>query len=191
MGSRSKDPKKKRDRFHKRLALRKGGKTSMPKKWIEFPTPVTFYDPDTREVIKVKETGKNDVMNFGEFLKVLMANPLWNEGYKQGQAQDSILRSYDEASAKNESGMWVAEEDHAFLDTAAKNPRTLLVSQMGPQVLNGFGRVPAMARQYLPFQDAIIRAKTESEKAKDDEAKKVIAAPIPEVRELPAASVQA
>lgn len=143
----------------------------MPKKWIEFPPKVMFYDPATKEAIKDKD-GKETSMDFEEFLSALMGNPLWNEGFAQAQAQDSIMRAFEEAKEQNAPGMWVAEEDHKFLEKSAKEPKTVLIIGGTAQIMNGFGRHPSMSRQFLTLQESIIKAKSESEKAKADEERK-------------------
>lgn len=143
----------------------------MPKRWVHFPDYVVFYDPLTRQALQRKD-GSADVMDFGEFLQALMHNPVWSEGYAQAQAQDSILRAYEAATKNGEDGMWIAEEDHKILERTVREPKSLHIGPLGPQITAGFGRHPSMARQFLPLQEAVIKAKTEIEKARADETLK-------------------
>ncbi len=133
----------------------------MPKRWIKFPDNVVITDP---------ESGKNvQTITFGEFLKKLMFNPLWNEGYVQAQAQDSIMRSYEsEMRSTCSPGMWVAEEDWKYLEQTARHPRQMLLGPTGVTVQPGFGYHPSISRQLLPMQRAVIEAMTELEKERYD-----------------------
>ena len=80
--------------------------------------------------------------------------------------------AFEEAWGK-ETGFWVSDEDHKYLDICAKTPQQILIINGQGITVKGFGRHPTMARQYVPMQESIIRAKTESEKKKaDEEAKK-------------------
>jgi hypothetical protein len=117
---------------------------------IEIPSPVQFHDPFTGTP---KET-----MDFGAFLLCLMGNPLWLEGYAQAKAQDNVLRSYALACDTNETTMQVSDEDFIFLERASREPKMMHIGPLGPQVMAGFGKHPAMARQFLPLQEAIINA---------------------------------
>jgi hypothetical protein len=161
--------KKNKGKYHK------GGREHMSRRWIEFPDEVKFYDPFSKKPIMVRgedDSEKQDTLNFKSFMNALMSNPLWNEGYAQGSAQESIMSAFEEAWEK-EPGFWVADEDFKFLEICAKTPKQLIIVNGQGMEVKGFGRHPTMARQYVPMQEAIIRAKTESEKKKaDEEAKK-------------------
>jgi len=152
----------------------KGGK-KMSRRWIEFPDAVKFYDPFTKKPVMEKQedgTEKQAELDFKGFMNILMSNPIWNEGYKQGSAQDSIMSAFEEAWEKA-PGFWVSDEDFKFLEPCATNPQQVIIVGGQGHTVKGFGRHPTMARQYVPMQESVIRAKTESEKKKaDEEAKK-------------------
>lgn len=174
MGSKSK-PKKKRDRFYKRLATRKGGWKNMPKRWITFPEPYLLVD-SKGEPLTNSEGKVDDKLDFGAFLEKVWFNPLWNEGYDQSEAQDAIKRAYAEASKKGAPGMWLAESDWRYLETACKQPKQQLFTPMGPVTQPGFGMHPSVANQLLPMQRAVVKAVTEAEKERADlDAKKATA----------------
>jgi len=145
------------------------------RKWLEFPDSVKFYDPFAKKPVMEKQedgTEKQAELDFKGFMNILMSNPIWNEGYAQGAAQESIMCAFEEAWGK-ETGFWVSDEDHKYLDICAKTPQQILIINGQGITVKGFGRHPTMARQYVPMQESIIRAKTESEKKKaDEEAKK-------------------
>jgi hypothetical protein len=156
--------KKKRKRFYSREKERQGG--SMPKRWIEFPSETNpLLNPITNDILMDKETGKPVTLDMKEVMAGLMSHPLWNDGLDQAEAQDSILRAFDEAQKAKISGMWLAEADWRYLEAAAKNPKLALPNGM---VQNGLGRLPFMARVYVPYLKAVTGAKTEAEKEKAD-----------------------
>jgi hypothetical protein len=161
--------KKNKGKYH-----HKGGK-KMARRWIEFPETLKFYDPFSKKPFMVKDENgneKQDELTFKGFMNVLMSNPLWNEGYTQGSAQESIMGAFEEAWEK-EPGFWVSDEDYKYLEICAKTPKQVIIAGGQGHEVRGFGRHPTMARQYVPMQESIIRAKTESEKKKaDEEAKK-------------------
>jgi hypothetical protein len=148
----------------------KGGKRNMSRRWIEFPEAIKFYNPSTKEPIMVKQedgSEKQDDLDFKDFMDAMMANPVWNEGYAQASAQESIMSDFEEAWEK-EPGFWVADEDFKFLETCAKTPQQVIIVGSQAMTVKGFGRHPSMARQYVRMQEAIVRAKTEAEKKADD-----------------------
>jgi hypothetical protein len=153
----------------------KGGKAKM-RLWIEFPKAIKFYDPFSPDKKPLLEKGDDGVekqaeLDFKQFMDALMSNPLWNEGYAQAAAQESIMTDFEAAWGK-EKGFWVSDGDFKFLEPCAKNPRQIVIKDGRVLEVRGFGRHPMMARQYVSMQESIIRAKTESEKKTDEEAKK-------------------
>jgi hypothetical protein len=146
----------------------------MSRRWIEFPDAVKFYDPFTKKMVMEKQedgSEKQAELDFLGFINILMSNPIWNEGYAQSSAQESIMSDFEEAWEKA-PGFWVSDEDFKFLETCAKNPQQIIINNVQAILVKGFGRHPTMARQYVPMQEAVIRAKTESEKKKADEEDK-------------------
>lgn len=144
------------------------------KRWIEFVPNTELKNPDTGETLLDKDTGKPVVITMEIFMKKLMANPLWNDGWNQAQAQDEIMKDFGMSQRAGATGMWVAEEHFPFLEQAAKNPRFVIVGAMGSTSQTGFGFHPAMSRQFVPFQASIVNAKTEADKKKfEDELEKL------------------
>ena len=144
----------------------------MSRRWIEFPEAVKFYEPHSKKPIMVRDEDgaeKPDEMDMKAFMSVMMANPVWNEGYAQAAAQETIMESFEEAWEKA-PGFWVADEDFKFLEPCAKNPRQVIIVNGQGHEVKGFGRHPSMARQYVRLQESVIRAKTESEKKAADKA---------------------
>jgi hypothetical protein len=127
----------------------------MPQRKITIPSPIQIIDPESGQSVPAPQ----GVLDFQAFLTKLFSNPLWNESWKHGMAQQSISRALKEATAKNEPTLMVAEEDWEFLATAAKNPRTaVLIAGAGMQVISGFGYLPSVAGQIVPMQLAVINA---------------------------------
>lgn len=157
----------------------------MSRRRIEFPEAIKFYDPFTKKPIMVKdpETGeeKQDTLDFKQFMDSMMSNPVWNEGYAQGSAQEAIMTDF-EAAWEKDTGFWVSDEDFKFLEPCAKNPQQVIIVGGQAHTVKGFGRHPTMARQYVSMQEAVIRAKTEAEykKAQQEETKKKMALVEPE-----------
>lgn len=126
----------------------------MSKRVILVPDPITFFDPFTG-------APKGETMDFGGFLLCLMSNPLWVESYSSAKAQDNIIKAYAESVAHKRNVMTISEEDCCFLERAVREPRVLHIGALGPQILFGFGKHPTMARQFLPFQEAVIQSTAE------------------------------
>lgn len=135
----------------------------MPQRRIKIPSAIVFTDPNTDRPI----VGDNGVLSFERFIKLLFANPMWNESWKHGMAQRSIMRALREALAMSdvEQSFLVAEEDHRMLADAAKNPKivTFVVvdtttNTLAQSVVAGIGFSSAIAYQWLPMQLAIIEA---------------------------------
>jgi hypothetical protein len=128
----------------------------MPQRRIKIPEPIHFKDLLTGLPIP----GAIGTLDFQGFLIKLFANPLWNESWKHGQAQQSITRAYQDAVSKKEGTFDIAEEDWTFLVNAAKTPKTAVFTEAGIQVITGFLYSPTMAAQILPMQLAVINAET-------------------------------
>jgi hypothetical protein len=128
-------------------------------RWIIFPESLVFYDPITK--VQLTQDGRVEVLTFGDFLNLIMMNPIWSDGYATAQAQDNILNAFTKAYVAKESGMWVLEDpDFKLLEIATKEPRLLHVGPKGAQLIHGFGKHPSMARQFLPMMNAVLQAKT-------------------------------
>jgi hypothetical protein len=140
----------------------------MGKRWIEFAADVQLRNPDNQEPLLDKDTKAPVVMTMKLFLDKLMGNPLWNEGWNQALAQDTIMKDFDEAKKAGHEGMWVLDEHYVFLEQAAKTPRYVIVTAMGSTAQPGFGFHPSMSRQFVSFQASIINAQNEVGKAKLD-----------------------
>jgi hypothetical protein len=129
----------------------------MPQRKIIIPAPIQIVDPESGQQIPAPQ----GILDFASFLTKLFTNPLWNESWKHGLAQQSIMRSFKETSAKNEASFLLAEDDWEFLSTAAKTPRTsVLIAGAGMQVIAGFGFLPSVAGQIVPMQLAVINAES-------------------------------
>ncbi len=88
-------------------------------------------------------------------------------------SQDAIRRSYDAAIAAGQGFMWISDSDHALFQKACEEPKAVI---MGAGAVAGVGGLlPQFARKLLPFQIAVIEAKTEADVAK--EAEKAASAP--------------
>jgi hypothetical protein len=129
----------------------------MPQRRIPILGPIELVDPDTGQPAQ----GPQAVLDFKGFLQKLFANPLWNESWKHGLAQQSISNALQMAMAKNEPCFVIADEDWEFLNAAAKHPRTTaFVVGAGLQVISGLGYHPSVAGQIVPMQLAVINAET-------------------------------
>lgn len=123
----------------------------MPQRKITFPAAVQLVDPERGQPIE----GPEGTLTFENFIAKLFANPLWNESWKHGMAQQSIARALKEGVGS----IVIAEEDWDYLSAAAKNPRTVLfVAGAGMQIQPGLGYHPSIAGQVVPMQLAIINA---------------------------------
>ena len=120
----------------------------MPQRKIIIPDPIDFVDPENGQLIAGAR------LDFATFVSKLWGNPLWNESWKHGMAQQSILSALKAAIAANETSFFIAGEDWDYLVTAAKTPRTIV----NGQVVNGLGYMPNVAGQLVAMQLAIINA---------------------------------
>lgn len=125
----------------------------MPQKKIVIPPPIHLLHPETGAPVE----GPEGLFDFGSFLNKLNSNPLWVESWQAGMAQRSIGAAF--TSAK-EGHFVISEEDWKFLETAAKNPRMMLLGAGQSAVIPGLGIHPSLAGQVIPFQLAIINAET-------------------------------
>lgn len=127
----------------------------MPQRRILIPAPIQIRDPDSGQPV----AGPGGLLDFASFVAKLWSNPLWNESWKHGLAQQSIARALKEAIDKDEKVLVIAEEDWEFLATAAKAPRSaVLVAGIGMQIVPGIGYLPSVAGQIVAMQVAIIDA---------------------------------
>lgn len=124
---------------------------------IEVPIAFTFCEPVTGKSL-------DETLSFGDFLHLLMMNPLWSNGYVEAKAQDEILRAYEAVDRTHHPMcMRISEVAWTFLERAAREPRIVHIGAQGVQILAGFGKHPSMARQFLPMQEAVLHAEKESE----------------------------
>ena len=124
----------------------------MPQKKIVIPPPIQFIEPSTGAVLE----GDDNKLSFDGFVARLNSNPMWGESWQAGMAQRSIAQAMKTANGH----LMISEEDWKFLETAAKNPRTMLMGPGGSGVVPGLGFHPALSGQIVPFQLAIINAET-------------------------------
>jgi len=129
----------------------------MPTRYIEIPTPIILKDPVSKEPLL--NDGQPETWDFKLIISKIMSNPKWGESYAAMRAQAAI----EDALAEAKDGvMVVAEEDWNRLKDAAENPRSQVITTMGPQVVQGFfGVHPTLARQLVPLLAPIVDAKTE------------------------------
>jgi hypothetical protein len=122
----------------------------MPIRYITIPSPITFKNPLTGELILTN--GQPESMTFEQFLLLLMQNPLWIENYRAMRAQSEVLSAWEKtrAVAGEPKVMPIAEEDWQRLKQAAEFPKPTL------------GYNPALSSQFLPMVAAIIEAPTTS-----------------------------
>lgn len=125
----------------------------MPTRYIVIPQPITLKDPYTNEPL-VGEGGKKEIWDFKVMIAKLMNNPKWAESYASMRIQEAIEKALDNAK---DGVMVLAEEDWLKLKDAVESPRT----QVGSQVINGYGIHPSLGRQILPLLAPIMDAKTE------------------------------
>jgi hypothetical protein len=129
----------------------------MPMRYIEIPADVTLRDPMTKEVLKDPDQ-KDQVWTFQMIINKLMSNPKWGESYAAMRSQAAI----EDALAEAKDGcMVLSEEDWNKLKDAAENPRTAVITTMGPQAFQGFGLHPSLSRQLLPLLKPIVEAPAE------------------------------
>lgn len=129
----------------------------MPQKKIVIPPPIYFKDPTTGERVD----GPEGVLSFADFIRKLHSNPLWAESLQAAMAQRSINSAMEEASKVNDSAhILISEEDWKFLETAARNPRTMVFGAGGSGTIPGLGYHPSLAGQIVAFQLAVINAET-------------------------------
>ena len=124
----------------------------MPQKKIVIPPPIRFIEPTTGVVLD----GPENCLDFPAFMSRINSNPLWSESWQAAVAQRSIGTAMGDANGH----LVISEEDWKFLETAAKNPRTMLVGAGGSGVIAGLGFHPALSGQIVHFQLAIINAET-------------------------------
>ena len=124
----------------------------MPQKRIAIPDPIRLVDPTTGLPLEAPEA----TLNFAAFMAKINSNPLWAETLQAAMAQ----RSINAALASANGHLTISEEDWKFLETAAKTPKTMIVSPQGSGVVPGLGFHPSLAGQLVPFQLAIINAET-------------------------------
>jgi hypothetical protein len=124
----------------------------MPQKKITIPAPIKFVDPASGTLLEAPDA----TLDFAAFIGKLNSNPLWAETFQAAMAQRSITA----AMATANGHLTISEEDWKFLETAAKNPRTMIMSGSGSGVMPGLGFHPSLAGQVVPFQLAIINAET-------------------------------
>ena len=128
----------------------------MPTRYIEIPDPITLKDPVSKAPLTTD--GQPEVWDFKQIISKIMSNPKWGESYAAMRAQAAI----EDALAEAKDGvMVIAEEDWSKLKDAAENPRTQVITSMGPQVMAGFGVHPTLVRQLIPLLAPIVEAKTE------------------------------
>ena len=133
----------------------------MPKRYIVIPEPVVLKDPVTKEILKDKDGGP-ETWDFKIILNKLMSNPKWADSFQNMRAQDAIETAFEEAV---DGVMELAEEDWVKLKEAVETPKTQLMTNMGPQVVPGFGMHASLSRQLLKLVAPIMDAKTERPKA--------------------------
>jgi hypothetical protein len=124
----------------------------MPQKKITIPAPIKFVDPSSGEPLESPDA----TLAFAAFIAKLNSNPLWAETFQAALAQ----RSISAALATANGHLTISEEDWKFLETAARTPKTMIVSPQGSGVVPGLGFHPSLAGQVVPFQLAIINAET-------------------------------
>jgi hypothetical protein len=124
----------------------------MPQKKITIPAPIQFTDPASGALIETPD----GTLDFAAFIGKLQANPLWAETWQAAVAQRAINAAMKDANGH----LTISEEDWKFLETAAKQPRTMVMSQQGSGVIPGLGFHPSLSGQVVPFQLAIINAET-------------------------------
>ena len=131
----------------------------MPTRYIEIPEPVTLRDPVSKAPLTTD--GQPEVWDFKQIINKIMSNPKWGESYAAMRSQAAIEDALTDAK---DGVMIIAEEDWSKLKDAAENPRTQVITAMGPQVLSGFGVHPTLVRQLIPLIAPIVDAKTERPK---------------------------
>lgn len=129
----------------------------MPNRYIEIPKPIRLTDPRTKEEV----SGDDGHWDFEKLLHKISDNPKWNASYKLGRAMDAVWEAWEKMPKLVDHEVLVlAEEDWKELEDAVQNPKQLLITANGPQIITGFGLQPRLIRQLLPFCAAIIEAST-------------------------------
>jgi hypothetical protein len=124
----------------------------MPQKKITIPAPIKFVDPASGVPLEASDA----TLDFTVFMAKLNSNPLWAETFQAAMAQRSITAALATANGH----LTISEEDWKFLEMAAKNPKTMIMTGSGSGVIPGLGFHPSLAGQVVPFQLAIINAET-------------------------------
>jgi hypothetical protein len=128
----------------------------MPQKKIVIPPPIALRNPINGEPVE----GPDGVLTFADFLGKLNSNPLWAETFQAAMAQRSITAALETATKASDAHLLISEEDWKFLESAARNPRTMIFGAGGSGVIAGLGFHPSLAGQIVAYQLAVINAET-------------------------------
>lgn len=130
----------------------------MPLRYIAIPAPVQFRNPDTDEPVD----GPDGQLTWEKFMRAISYNPLWVENAQAFKAQLAVFTAWDKAKAERDIGrvLVIADEDWQVLKKCIEKPNPV-----------GFGWSPALARQLVPFMDAVLEAGTKVPVRTDPEVK--------------------
>lgn len=129
----------------------------MKTRYIVIPEAVRLTDPRSGEELE----GDDGHFGFETLLHKISDNPKWNGSYNLGQCLDAIWVAWEKTPKDPAVGIIIMALEGAEwreLCEAIQNPKQLLISQLGPQIVAGFGLQPRLIRQVLPFCDAVIKA---------------------------------
>ena len=133
----------------------------MPNRYITIPTPVRLTDPRTGDVVE----GPAGNFDFETLLHKVSDNPKWNTSYKLGRCMDAIWVAWETREQLTEvpdmQVFVLPEEDWVEFEEAIQNPKQLLVTATGPQIVAGFGLQPRLMRQILPVLASVVKASQE------------------------------
>jgi hypothetical protein len=118
----------------------------MPQRKIIVPSPILLTGTNGEAAGRIAFRG---------FLEMVFQNPIWAETYKAAVAQHAIAEAAARAEGEEKTEIVVAGEDWELLKRAVEQPRHATLTGA---VMPGFGFMPAISRQILPMQRAIIEA---------------------------------
>lgn len=129
------------------------------KRYIIVPDALTLTEP-TGEPMKDSEE-----ISFKDFVLKQMNNPIWMESYTKVLAGDALM----EQIKAGKSVIVLDDDEWNVLKSAVENPKQVLNGPFGASTQSGYGWIPSVTPQLLPFIKAIMNA---SDKAPEAEEKK-------------------
>lgn len=127
----------------------------MIQRYVKVPPTIVLKNPLSGESV-LDAAGAPTEITFKSFIHCLLSNPKWHDTYSNVKSSSAITTAVDEWIA---SGViFLNQEDWEKLEEAAQNPKQVLIGQMGPVIVTGYGFHPSVSPQLIPFIEAVINA---------------------------------